>query len=131
MVERLFKYLSDNEISDADLARLLDKAPQYVSQIKRRNSFGLTFLLELLELFPSLDVKWLLTGISANSNDLVEEGRIKYKPSATKGNKACNDCLKKDELINAYTKLCESQSKTIERLEAELLSLSKKISETG
>ena len=129
--EKLEAFLIKKDIKPSELARLLGKSRGYIGNILNGNQgFGLDFVLAITAVFPEIDLNWWLkddnADVSTSYESIVSEPREKYSKKDT-----CKECDNKDKIINRYEKLCDSQEKTIQRLEAELLSLMGKNKKTG
>ena len=133
--EKLKLFLDTKGLTNSQFAEIVTKPRQYITNILNgTKNFGLDFVIVLGYKFPDLDLNWLLKDDTGNSEYSVVEtstSNVSEPKNKYENKSICKECENKDKIINRYEKLCDSQEKTIQRLEAELLSLMEKNKKTG
>lgn len=74
MKERLRQLMNDKGLNSSELAELLHVQPSAISHIlSGRNNPRYDFIVTLLTVFPDIDSRWLLTGVTARNNEPAKE----------------------------------------------------------
>jgi transcriptional regulator with XRE-family HTH domain len=109
--DRLRYFLKNNGLSQEEAAKRLNISPQRLNNWLAKSSIPMYNLTDLLELFPNLDARWLLTG---KGNMLYDGLTVVAEPENGYGKKeeeCCKRCEDKERIIKAYELLIAEMQK--------------------
>ena len=99
MKDRLSKIMAEKNVSASILAKLLDIQPSTISHVlSGRNNPNLTFIQKLLNAFPDINAKWLISGddnmFSKTESNPDKKELIIPEPQITHDNEIANNSQK-------------------------------------
>jgi transcriptional regulator with XRE-family HTH domain len=127
IIQRVRLYLENQQISQADIARLISSTNDLVSKwftLKQKMPFG--YFILLLKNLPELNVRWLMTGEGEMTSDNKDEGSTYNNKNNKGGFEPCDACKRENILLNKLNKLLEEQKEALEEKIKELENLNKK-----
>ncbi len=123
MKDRIKKFMNKKRLTAAELADTIGVQRSNVSHIiNGRNNPSSSFIDKLLQHFPDLDARWLITGIGNMSNDITPDSSlfaqesnankpIEDKPSVNVGNENMGN-----QHVNMEKEMNTSIKKEVEKI---------------
>jgi len=112
MKERIFKLIEAEKISAAEFADKIGVQRSNVSHILNgRNNPGFSFIQKILETFPSINSRWLLTGegVMFDGEGASSENTVKQKDLFSNQNADNNVIIENQSFENTPLNLTEKQ----------------------